>query len=159
MVFLVVFCCVSCDQATKRIASHNLPRQRTISLLNDILRLQYTENPGAFLSLGASAPENLRYVIFTVLVGIILLGLTLVLFKAKNANVPTTIALSLVLGGGIGNLIDRILNDGRVIDFLNIGCGSIRTGIFNVADIAVTFGLLSFVSLSLKHRKSLKKDI
>ena len=111
------------------------------------------------MSLGASAPENLRYVIFTVLVGIILLGFTVVLFKAKNANVPTTIALSFVLGGGIGNLIDRILNDGRVIDFLNIGVGSIRTGIFNVADIAVTFGVLLLVSLSLKHRNSSKEDI
>ena len=51
-------------------------------------------------------------------------------------------ALGLILAGGVGNLIDRVRLDGIVIDFLNLGIGGVRTGIFNVADIAITAGFL-----------------
>jgi signal peptidase II len=52
-----------------------------------------------------------------------------------------TIAAALVCGGGLGNLIDRFSQHGYVTDFLNLGIGSVRTGIFNVADFALLFGL------------------
>jgi len=61
-----------------------------------------------------------------------------------------TIAMSLVLGGGFGNLIDRIYNHGLVIDFMNAEIGSLRTGVFNVADIAITFGAIWLFILSVK---------
>lgn len=51
-----------------------------------------------------------------------------------------TVAWSLVLAGGLGNLLDRLIYDGRVIDFMNLGIGSLRTGIFNVADVCITIG-------------------
>lgn len=53
-------------------------------------------------------------------------------------------ALALICGGGIGNLIDRVRFDGHVTDFLNLGVGSIRTGIFNVADMALMIGVALF---------------
>lgn len=53
-------------------------------------------------------------------------------------------------GGGVGNLIDRIFNEGRVIDFMNIGVGSLCTGVFNVADIAISFGVVWRFTISFK---------
>ena len=140
LIFAILFSCVGCDQVTKDIARQSLAGHGKISLLNDTVRLTYTENPGAFLSLGAHIPDHYRYLIFICLVGFFLAGLLVYLLKSRQFNNTTVSALSLILGGGIGNLIDRVLHHGRVIDFLNLGVGSLRTGIFNVADIAITFG-------------------
>jgi signal peptidase II len=92
------------------------------------------------MSLGARLPEAVRFWLFIVLSGITLVLLT-VYVLADTMLTPTTVtALSLVLGGGIGNMIDRIRFDGRVFDFLNVGIGGLRTGIFNVADVAIMAG-------------------
>ena len=108
--------------------------------------------------MGAVRSKTFQYAIFRVVVGVFLLGLAIFLVKAGHKSTRVAIALALVLGGGIGNLIDRIFNDGRVIDFLNIGVGSIRTGVFNVADIAITFGVLLFVLFSLSRRNGSRKS-
>ena len=110
------------------------------------------------MSMGAVRSKTFQYAIFRVVVGVFLLGLAFFLVKAGHKSTRVAIALALVLGGGIGNLIDRIFNDGRVIDFLNIGVGSIRTGVFNVADIAITFGVLLFVLFSLSRRNGSRKS-
>jgi signal peptidase II len=71
-----------------------------------------------------------------------------------KAQAPLLIALALFLGGGIGNLIDRLTNDGRVIDFMHIGFGFLRTGIFNVADMALMTGVVLLALYSYWTRKS-----
>lgn len=151
IILLVLVSCVGCDQVTKNIAKHHLPKFETISLLNDTLRLQYAENQGAFLSLGAAIPENMRYLLLTCMVAGFLLFLLSYLIKSERIKNSTTVALSLILAGGAGNLIDRIFNAGRVIDFINIGVGSVRTGVFNIADIAITIGTIWFIFLSIRH--------
>lgn len=142
LVLLLTLTCVGCDQATKFVAKRYLQPDAIISLAGDALRLQYAENSGAFLSLGSSLPDPWRHLVFTVLVGIFLLGLlAYTLFSGELA--PFTIAcLSFICAGGLSNLIDRIAYDGRVVDFLNMGIGPLRTGIFNIADMAITFGAL-----------------
>jgi signal peptidase II len=65
----------------------------------------------------------------------------------------TTVALSLIAGGGLSNLIDRIAYGGYVIDFLNIGLGGLRTGIFNIADVAIMVGAISLIVRSLRHER------
>jgi signal peptidase II len=74
------------------------------------------------------------------LVGLFLLGL--LFYTLFNGALATNHALflSLVCAGGISNVIDRIAYDGSVVDFLNMGIGPLRTGIFNVADMAITTG-------------------
>jgi signal peptidase II len=64
------------------------------------------------------------------------------------------VSLSLIAGGGFSNLIDRIANGGYVVDFLNIGLGGIRTGIFNIADMAIMMGGILLIAISLKHERS-----
>lgn len=140
--------CIGCDQGTKLVAKRLLQPDALISFAADTFRFQYAENRGAFLSLGSSLPEPLRHLIFTVLVGVFLFALLGYLLLNRNLAMRHVICLSLVCGGGLSNLIDRIAYDGHVVDFLNIGIGPLRTGIFNVADMAITAGaiLLAFDS-------------
>ena len=159
IIFFVIISCVGCDQVTKNMAKHSLPKFEAISFLNDTFRLQYAENQGAFLSLGATIPQNIRYLLLTCLVAGFLLVLLTYLIKTKSIKNSTTVALSLILAGGTGNLIDRVFNDGSVIDFINMGIGSIRTGVFNIADIAITIGTIWFIFLSIRHRNKNEKSI
>ncbi|MEK7730045.1 MAG: signal peptidase II, partial [candidate division KSB1 bacterium] len=68
--------------------------------------------------------------------------------RADNRNRFHLLALSLIFAGGMGNLIDRIFRDGRVIDFLNLGIGDFRTAIFNIADMAISFGMVLLIATS-----------
>jgi signal peptidase II len=142
LVALVVTICIGCDQGTKFVAKEHLKPDAAISFAGDLFRLQYAENTGAFLSLGSSLPEDWRQWIFTVFVGLFLVGLLLYVVFSRDLDFNQVACLSLVCGGGLSNLIDRIVYDGRVVDFLNVGVGSIRTGIFNVADMAITAGAI-----------------
>lgn len=153
---LVIMCgCVGCDQATKAIARERLPAGTTISVLHDTVRLERTENVGAFLSLGESLPKNLRTALFTfgglllVTVGILW---TLV---ARGMNAVQTVGAALASAGGLGNVIDRLIYSGQVTDFLNVGIGSFRTGIFNVADMALMLGV---ALLLVRRQPSLQKE-
>ncbi|MGO9930508.1 MAG: signal peptidase II [Steroidobacteraceae bacterium] len=142
---LTLLGCVGCDQVSKSAARALLAGGAAESFLGDSLRLQLVQNPGAFLSLGASLPEHLRFTLFTGAVGVLLLGLIAVALFAGRLRPWRSIALALVAGGGISNLIDRLIHDGRVTDFLNLGIGALRTGIFNVADVAILFGALLLI--------------
>jgi len=111
-----------------------------IRFLGDMVRLQYAENKGIYLSLGSNLSDETRFWLFTVAVSVLLASMFLFLIFSKKMSLFPTIALTLVLSGGIGNLIDRIFHQGVVIDMLNFGIGNLRTGILNLADLAVTFG-------------------
>jgi len=147
-IFIVTISCVGCDQSTKLLASNYLPKGQMSSYLNDIFRIGYIENTGAFLGLGNNLSEGTRFWIFVVLVGAFLSGLLIYLIINSKQHLSSVTAFSLIFSGGLSNFYDRVVNNGAVIDFLNIGVGSLRTGIFNVADIAIMFGvfMLFFVS-------------
>lgn len=157
-IFLIQLGCVGCDQVTKDMARHNLADVGVLRFWADTLRVQYTENTGGFLSLGATIPDHLRFLVFTGMVGGFLLALMIYVLTAKRLNRASSLALSLILAGGIGNLIDRVCNNGRVVDFLNLGIGPLRTGIFNVADVAITGGILLLVWLSMSRSRDNKFD-
>jgi signal peptidase II len=142
VVTLTLLCCVGCDQMSKSAARFLLASGDAQSYLGDSLRLQLVENPGSFLSLGASLPEHFRFALFTAAVAALLIGLVAASLFARRLQPWRVVALALVAGGGISNLIDRLLYNGRVTDFLNVGIGGLRTGIFNVADMAIMAGAL-----------------
>ena len=157
MLFILLFVCVGCDQGTKYTAKHFLEGRQTLSYMGDIFRLSYTENSGAFLSLGAGLPENIRLTLFVVLVSILLTGFLFFVIRNKELNLLTVSSSALIIGGGLGNLMDRIINQGAVIDFMNIGIGSIRTGIFNGADLAILAGIFIFAVSYAKKRHNQAK--
>ena len=147
---LIVITGVGCDQATKQIAAQQLRGTPPISFMHDLVRLQYAENQGAFLGLGNSLSPELRFWLLTVATAVLLLGLAIFLIVQWQLPRLSFIALSCVLAGGLGNMIDRLVHDGSVIDFLNLGLGSLRTGIFNIADIAITGGVVLLWAASLR---------
>ncbi|HEX9786613.1 MAG TPA: signal peptidase II [Candidatus Binatia bacterium] len=152
LVMFVILLCVAIDQATKWLAMKYLGPDGFISFAGDVFRLQYAENTGAFLSLGSSLPQPWRHIVFTVFVGLFLLALLAYVLCNRTLSPTYRAYLSLVCGGGLSNLIDRIVYDGRVVDFLNLGFGPIRTGIFNVADLAITAGAILLAVDSLTNK-------
>ena len=147
---LIILSGVGCDQATKQLAVQQLRGTPPLSFMQDIVRLQYAENQGAFLGLGNSLSPELRFWLLTVATAVLLLGLAIFLIVQWKMPRLSFIALSCVLAGGLGNMIDRLVHDGSVIDFLNLGLGSLRTGIFNIADIAITGGVVLLWVASLR---------
>jgi signal peptidase II len=142
LIFAILLSCVGCDQATKSVAKTYLAETGTIVLLGDTIRLQLAKNYGAFLSLGASIGEASQGMFMTVVVGLVLAALLAYLFVSKPENPVIGVAVALIVGGGVSNLIDRLRYGGYVVDFLNVGIGSLRTGIFNVADMAIMVGVV-----------------
>ena len=145
ILLLILITCVGCDQATKYTAKYFLEGKRSLSYAGDMLRLGYAENTGAFLSLGSNLPDTIRMLIFTVMAALFLVGFVVYLLRNETITKNAMIAGSLIVAGGVGNLIDRIVNEGAVIDFLNVGIGSLRTGIFNVADMSIMAGIFMFL--------------
>lgn len=129
------------DRISKIVASLFLKGEEIKTIFFGIVKLVYVENTGAFLSLGSGWPTIIKYIV------LIIVPLTFCVYGTyyciiKSENVIKMILLSTIIGGGLGNIIDRLLYDFRVIDFLNFSIGNIRTGILNVADISVTFGAI-----------------
>ena len=149
---LILLVTVGCDRAAKVIAEDALAGAPTISLLGGIVLLEYAENPGAFLGLGATLPRPVRFLLLVVVGGVSLVLALVYIGKMHGADLMPLIALSLLAGGSIGNLIDRVFNDGLVVDFVSIGIGPLRTGIFNLADVAVMAGVVILLVWSLGDR-------
>jgi signal peptidase II len=131
--------CVGCDRATKRLAEAALAPGARRSFLGDTVRLELAHNPGAFLGLGASLPAGVRSQLFTVGVALLVMGALWLAFRPRSPA-PLAAGAALVAAGGAGNLWDRVATGGWVVDFLNLGVGPLRTGIFNVADLAIVAG-------------------
>ena len=140
VVTTLLFGCVGCDQLTKSFARAHLSPGVVASYAHDTVRIVYTENIGAFLSIGESLSHAARTALFQGGVGLIVLGLVLAALMWRRLGPPQIVALSLIAASGLGNLIDRLIHDGRVTDFLNLGLGQLRTGIFNVADVVGVVG-------------------
>lgn len=142
--------CVGCDHATKIAAEAWLASRAPVELAGGIVRFELAYNAGAFLSIGAGLPLGLRNAIFAVIVPLGVIAASLFLLRDSTLRAATWIALGLLAGGGVANGIDRILNGGFVTDFVSIGIGSLRTGIFNVADLAVIAGAAGMALLSFQ---------
>jgi len=151
LILFVLVSCVGCDQTTKSFAQSYLPHAEAWSYMGDTVRLQIAHNHGAFLSLGASLPEFWRLALFAVSVGALLLGLLTYVLLAKNIHSHVIVACALFFAGGISNLTDRLLYGGYVVDFINLGIGPLRTGIFNVADVFISAGVLVLMVNGLRR--------
>ena len=134
---------ISIDQFTKAWAVITFKNQAAALYFNGLFQFVYAENPWAFLGFGGEWSREVRFVIFAVLVVVGLGGMLWYLLKKETSKL-NLIAYSLILAGGFGNLWDRIFHDrGQVIDFMLIEIiGPLRTGVFNVADMAIVAGVL-----------------
>lgn len=146
---LALVLCLALDQVTKDVARRTLalgPR----SALGGLIRLEFAENRGAFMSLGSTLSDAARVVLLFLLAAIVLGILAVLAFRARSLELLQFTALSLIAAGGCSNLIDRILNHGSVVDWVSVGIGWLRTGVFNVADVAIVGGGLVFLLSSFR---------
>lgn len=134
----VLLATIGCDRVTKHAAVLTLAGAPDRSFFGDAIRLTYAENTGGFLGVGESLPSTAKTAIFTVGTGMLLVALAVYVLRTPWP-VGVLIGLGLFLGGGLSNWADRVVR-GSVVDFLNVGMGPLRTGIFNVADVALLAG-------------------
>lgn len=138
------------DQASKFYAVAQWKGQPPQSYLWDLFRISYAENKGAFLGLFGNLPEATRWAILVTGNSVLMLALAGYLIVGKKVTPWTFYTFALVFAGGVGNLIDRIRIN-AVIDFLNLGIGPLRTGIFNIADMAITGGFFMLLWQVVRH--------
>lgn len=133
------------DIVTKYVVQRSLRLYDPVPVLGDYFRLTYIFNRGA--AFGLHLGDYSRY-IFGVLTVVAVVGLFLWYRSTPRIDRTRLLALALVTGGAIGNLIDRVRSRQGVVDFLDFGVGDVRWPVFNVADIAVTTGAI-LLALSL----------
>ncbi len=144
---------VGCDQISKEVVRTNVAQQDYIPLIEHYFILTNVENTGAMLGFGQNFSPFMKMVL---LQGLPLLVLLIILFRMltkTNLNPWMVIGFAFVIGGGMGNLIDRIFY-GSVTDFFQIRLGIFTTGIFNMADVAVTLGVIIILALSIKRKEA-----
>lgn len=140
LIFGILIINIGCDQVSKVIVRQRVDYYEQISLIKNYVTLTKVENTGAFLSLGNSLPDPVRFALLSLL-PLVVLGFGLgFLFTRVNLSKYALLGMALVLGGGIGNIYDRLVY-GSVTDFLHIDFGIFQTGIFNLADVSIMVGV------------------
>ncbi len=147
---------ISWDRVTKDLAKEHLKDKAEYSYFHDSFRLQYVENTGAAMSFADGLPKTASFWLLGIIPLVFLIFLLIYTFRRfKKMAFGKLLALSLIFAGGIGNIIDRLLFDRHVTDFMNLGILNLRTGIFNFADVWITGGV---IYLALFGRNNLDKQ-
>ena len=137
--FSLALLIVLLDRWTKRIVATHIAMYSHIQILPGFFRLTHTENTGAAFSLFADSPSHWKT---TLLIGFSVVAMVIVsvlLWRQVRALTVTGVALSLILGGAVGNLWDRVAS-GRVVDFLLFYFKQYQWPVFNLADSAIVVG-------------------
>ena len=155
---VLLFCLASlmfigCDRITKDLAKEHLMYREPISYFHNTFILEYVENTGAALSLGDQLSKPVSFWLLSVLPLVFLVTVFIyAIRKMKEFSLLKALSFSMIVAGGLGNIIDRILFDRHVTDFMNIGIHNVRTGIFNFADVCVTAGVIGLL-ISYREKK------
>lgn len=145
LILLVVFVNAGCDQISKAVVRENVSYHEQIELLSDNFILTKVENRGAFFGLGENLPPLVKNIALSLIPAIAMLAILLFTLARPGLSRGMVFGLACMVGGGIGNIFDRIMH-GSVTDFLHINLGGIfKTGIFNLADVSIMFGLFVLV--------------
>ena len=150
LITIIVLLSIISDQISKVWARNNLESYIEKNIFGDVFSLIKVENTGAFLGMGSELPETLRVLLLIVLPVIVLISITIYTYIDKSLNKISIIGFSFIIGGGIANIFDRIIF-GSVTDFLYLNFGGVfKTGIFNIADLWVTTGMVLILISSFK---------
>ncbi|HIA86871.1 MAG TPA: signal peptidase II [Candidatus Marinimicrobia bacterium] len=131
------------DQLTKQVIRNNLELHDSIQVIGKNILITYVENPGIAFGINIEG-GSLLFMIASLLATALIF---LYLWRWRNGTLLIRISLALILGGAFGNLTDRFLY-GKVVDFIQVGVAGWYWPIFNVADSAVTIGMILFLYLS-----------
>lgn len=140
------------DIAMKWAVSRFMTLHQSIEVLGDFGRLTYIRNPGA--AFGLFSGSRVSFILISVVAIAIILSL---LSREHYRGKLSMTALGMILGGAVGNLIDRI-RLGEVVDFIDLGFGGTRWPVFNVADIGVTVGVCILAFALYRRGETVKKE-
>lgn len=141
LIFAILILNISCDQVSKHYVRNNFSYHDAIRLVSNHVTFTKVENTGAFLSLGADMSRPLKFILLEFLpVAFLVGGLVYMVMKSKLDQLTLT-GLCFVIGGGAGNLFDRLYY-GSVTDFMHIDFVIFQTGVFNMADVSIVVGLM-----------------
>ncbi len=147
------------DQITKIIVRKTMYIGERINIIGSFFTLQHSTNRGAFLGMGDNLPDILRIILLNVIPLILIVLLSIYIFRHKKIRIFELVCFSTIIGGGLSNLVDRIFSNGYVTDFLHFYITRyIQTGVLNVADMSVTFGALVLLILYGVYSKKEKKE-
>ncbi len=144
---------IGCDQSTKYLAKKHLTRTATIRVIDNFFILRYAENKGGFLSMFSSLPNMVRLVILSILPLVSLVIMTYYIISNRDLSLSYVLALCCIIGGGLSNIGDRLINE-YVVDFMNIGIGMVRSGIFNFADLSIMGGTAIIMWTVIRQKNS-----
>ncbi|MBN4084775.1 signal peptidase II [Flavobacteriaceae bacterium AH-315-B10] len=149
---LIVFN-IAIDQISKFLTRAYIEAGSVSEIIGDYFTLHNVENSGAFLGMGSELNPTIKIILLNILPIIVLSFVLRYVFKDKTIDKLSLIGFSCILGGGIANIFDRI-RFGSVTDFFHIDLGGVfRTGIFNLADLSVTTGMIMILTASFIYRK------
>ena len=132
------------DQLTKGLVTRHMPLYDSITVIPGFFNLTHIQNPGGAFGLFATQSENIRNVVFLA-ASTLAVGLIYWLYiKTPPSHPWLATGFALILGGAVGNLIDRV-RYGQVVDFLDFNLGFMRWPAFNAADSAITLGIAIFM--------------
>ena len=137
------------DQLSKFWIRNNIESYNEIELIGSFFILIRVENSGAFLGMGSELsyiPKLILLIIFPI---IVLVAVSIYTYMDKKLDNLSLVGFSLIIGGGVANIFDRVVY-GSVTDFLYINLGFFKTGIFNIADLSVTTGIILILIASFK---------
>lgn len=151
IIFVILFTNISCDQVSKKIVRQEIDYKEQIQVINNHFTLIRVENTGAFLSVGSSLSNPLKFILLS-LFPLLAIGFG-IFYLSTNNNVSKAalIGFCFVIGGGIGNIFDRMVY-GSVTDFLYLKWGMLHTGIFNLADVSIIVGTGIILAFSFLKR-------
>ena len=149
---IIIALSIFLDQISKILIRNNVEQYSDIKLIGEYFILTNVENSGAFLGMGSGFSPIMKSVFLIILPIIVLISIIIYVYRDKEIDKISLIGFSIIIGGGIGNIFDRIIY-GSVTDFLFIDLGGIfKTGIFNIADLAVTTGMILILLMSFKNK-------
>ncbi|HSM87026.1 MAG TPA: signal peptidase II [Candidatus Limnocylindrales bacterium] len=157
---LIATLVVVLDRMTKWVISQNITLHDGVDVIPGLFRLTHVQNEGAAFGLFSDSPSEWKVAMLILFSVAALAVVSALLWKNGNAMNTTAIALSLVFGGALGNLWDRVAS-GRVIDFLDFYVGSHHWPAFNIADSAIVIGallLLSEIFLAPQEEKAVPSE-
>lgn len=138
------------DQFSKFWIRNNIESYNEIELIGSFFTLIRVENSGAFLGMGSELsyiPKLILLIIFPI---VVLVAVSIYTYMDNKLDNLSLVGFSLIIGGGVANIFDRIVY-GSVTDFLYINLGGfLKTGIFNIADLSVTTGMILIIIASFK---------
>lgn len=140
LILLIVLLNIGCDQVSKEIVRDKIAPHQVIDVVEGHFELTKVENTGAFLSLGNDLSPVLSFLLLKLLPALVMLFMLGQVMLSNDFTPLAIFGYCLVIGGGLGNLIDRFLY-GSVTDFMLLKFGGLRTGIFNVADMSIMAGV------------------